>query len=195
MDIATPDQLLEFFHVQLQQAWSSTLGTNVLLRAGEQAVLGSTLSLKVRLPVGVDFQDAVEAFPLACRRTFIVHAHWTPNSHTLMLKAGFELTQNVRRDKGPQSRAHSFDLNEVFSSIRRMQTVRITEDDGLPYHVLEVCYIDELRLQAIFLQYALRMRAEDIDVVLETVRTLKWILFGLVDYRKSSFRELRGVST
>lgn len=183
MDIATPDQLLEFIQVQLQQAWSSALGKDVLIRAGEQAVLGSTLSLKIRLPNGVDFQDALEAFPLACRRTFVVHTHWTPNSHTLMLKAGFEPTQSVRRDKGPQSRSHAFELNETFNSIRRLQTVRVTEDDGQPYHVLEVCFIDELRLQAIFLQYALRMRAQDIDIAIDTIRTLKWVLFGLVDYR------------
>lgn len=184
MDITTADQLLDFFRDELQRAWSSALEDAVLLTVSEQPILGSTLSLTIRLPDGVSFKNALEAFPLACRRTFVVHSFWTPNDSTLLMKAGFEILQNARRDKGPQSRAHSFELNETFTSMRRLQTVRIVEDVGSPFRVLFVCNIDELRLQAYVLQFALRMRAQDIELVLDVVRLLKWNLFGLNDYRE-----------
>lgn len=176
MDFQTPDELFDFFTSDPEQAWSTALGASVRILQCGPAILGSLIHLQIVLPKRVSWQAGRDAFAKAATHTSIVQSFWSSSDEVLMVKAGFDILRSVRSDRGSKSRVHGVEHSEPFASLRRLQTLAIHPQ----YHITsehdqQPSLSEEKRLQAQYLQFSLRLNAQDVDLVLRVLDGTSWM--------------------
>ena len=124
-------------------------------------------------------------FSVVAKYTNIISSYWETDDTILHVRAGADVFNNVRFDRGLGSRAHAPEYNEPFNSAKRLQYVVISRRPTEAHASQAVSpsntsseTLIRAQLQACLLTFSLRLSARDVATVLECVSEIMWSTLG-----------------